>query len=692
VKDTKGIQRFTHGRKCPVCQGSDNDPRGQGNRCHGFISGEWVHCSREEHAGRATYHLQSQTWSHKATGSCPCGVEHAPSLELPKPKFNRGVIEHIYKYRDADGKVVHETVRYKNPKQFLQRRPLGGNKYAWDLTGIEPVLYNLPAILAADDGEPVWIVEGEKDADRLGTEDLLATTNPMGAGKWRDSYSDYLRNRSCFIIADNDPPDPAHGFPEGRGMHHAKQVASSLQGKAAAVRIVCLPVGKDASDFLDAGNTIDQLRGWADAAPLWKPANGFTLSKNGNGNGNGRIDYSSLTDEELGLTLARDVKPANVNWLWEYHLARGEMSLIAGEGGLGKSMFLLACAAAVSRGAHWPDQKGAAPLGHVVIVSAEDNADTTLRPRLEALGADLSRITFCKARLTVNQGDDHLVHPMSLQDHSYWKAVLGRHPDTCLLIVDPIPSYLGRGVNDRQNAEIRAVLEPFIEDVIRPLSVAFYANTHLNKSLDTQTPTQRITGSIAYANIPRNVHIIVRDPDRPDQRYFKQCKANNAPDDLPAIAFSVKKTQIQFATETIETAIPEFNGGLHQIDLSSLMNAGRQKRGPTPVKSSRFAEWLWDQLKGGEPVKVTELVNRARDKSLLLSATDKNPKPSITPLYNARDRIPELHRGWTVKEDIIEVGYGPMKKDRKTWQLIEDDGTEDEDESDDCMESEKPAY
>ena len=49
--------RFGRGKTCPVCGGSDNDRRGQATRCHGFISsdGDWVHCLREEHAGKAQF-------------------------------------------------------------------------------------------------------------------------------------------------------------------------------------------------------------------------------------------------------------------------------------------------------------------------------------------------------------------------------------------------------------------------------------------------------------------------------------------------------------------------------------------------------------------------------------------------------------------------------------------------------------
>ena len=78
--------RFTRGHTCAVCGGSDNDPRGQGQRCMGFRAGEWIHCSREEYAGRAKFHEGSQTYSHKAKGACPCGEEHA-RCSRPSPSF-----------------------------------------------------------------------------------------------------------------------------------------------------------------------------------------------------------------------------------------------------------------------------------------------------------------------------------------------------------------------------------------------------------------------------------------------------------------------------------------------------------------------------------------------------------------------------------------------------------------------------
>jgi putative DNA primase/helicase len=130
-----------------------------------------------------------------------------------------------YDYLSADGKLVHQTLRYE-PKRFLQRRPAApgmraGNKIAksdregkwwlWTLHGIEPVLYHLPQIVGGNPEAPVYLCEGEKDADALATAwNVLTTTAPMGAGKWRPSYTETLRDRDVIIWPDRDPAGEKH--------------------------------------------------------------------------------------------------------------------------------------------------------------------------------------------------------------------------------------------------------------------------------------------------------------------------------------------------------------------------------------------------------------------------------------------------------------------------------------------------
>ena len=245
------ITRFTHGTKCPVCGGCEEDERGNGKRCWGFISGEWVHCTRVDFANNCDYHEESETYSHRLKGKCRCGVRHDGSIEVD----TKNTVERIYQYRDEACKIVHETIRYRKPdgdKTFKQRRPDGAGGHIWSLKGTSLVLYNLPGIMAAKKEEIVWIVEGEKDADNLISRKRVATCNAMGAGKWQDRYSDCLKDRHCRIIPDNDD----------KGRRHAWQVAQSLQGKAASVKIVelpGLPEKGDVSDWIASGGTGKQL-------------------------------------------------------------------------------------------------------------------------------------------------------------------------------------------------------------------------------------------------------------------------------------------------------------------------------------------------------------------------------------------------------------------------------------------------
>jgi len=158
-------------------------------------------------------------------------------------------IEKVYDYVDKDGKLLHQTIRYKG-KGFSQRRPdpYRPGQWIYSLKDIEPVIYNLPAVLEAVLGEkPICICEGEKDCDVLIAKNLVATTCPMGAGKWRPHYSEWLIGAYVIIIPDNDIP----------GKNHAQAVAKSLHGKVKSIKICDLakelpnlPDKDDLTDFL----------------------------------------------------------------------------------------------------------------------------------------------------------------------------------------------------------------------------------------------------------------------------------------------------------------------------------------------------------------------------------------------------------------------------------------------------------
>lgn len=172
-----------------------------------------------------------------------------PARPAVRPVATARKVIATYQYRDADGTVVHETLRYQ-PKDFRQRAILADGSYEWSLADVKTVLYRLPELLASDG--PVWIVEGEKDADALAALGATVTTVPMGAGKWRAHYADWLRGRDVRIVPDNDDA----------GRAGARTIATALAGIASSVVVVSLPVtgkGADVSDYLAGGATLADL-------------------------------------------------------------------------------------------------------------------------------------------------------------------------------------------------------------------------------------------------------------------------------------------------------------------------------------------------------------------------------------------------------------------------------------------------
>ncbi len=156
-----------------------------------------------------------------------------------------------YDYQDEQGTLLYQSVRF-NPKEFRQRRPDGNGSWIWNLDGVRRVPYRLAELVKADRKQLVFVVEGEKDCDNLSKLGLVATTNPGGAGKWKSAYNVSLRGRHVVVLPDNDDP----------GRKHAKQVAASLKGVAAGIKVVelpGLPEKGDVSDWLDAGGTRDKL-------------------------------------------------------------------------------------------------------------------------------------------------------------------------------------------------------------------------------------------------------------------------------------------------------------------------------------------------------------------------------------------------------------------------------------------------
>ena len=165
-----------------------------------------------------------------------------------------------YEYRDEHGELLYvaekrerfdngrreKTMRYRRPDPEHPGRWLWSHGDRW-------VLYRLPEVLAAvEQDREVWIVEGEKDVNSLAALDLVATTNPGGAGKWEEEYSELLRGSVAFIITDNDEKGANHGTVVSKAIApHVREVK--------LIRLPGLPPKGDLWDWIEPGGTRERL-------------------------------------------------------------------------------------------------------------------------------------------------------------------------------------------------------------------------------------------------------------------------------------------------------------------------------------------------------------------------------------------------------------------------------------------------
>ena len=203
--------------------------------------------------------------------------KHVPEWDL----WDDGQQVDAYVYTDAEGTEQFEVVRFEpkpdHPahgldKEFLQRRhapehpKANRDGYVWGRGDISPELYRLPEVrAAAEAGRVIFIVEGEKDVETLREAGLTATTCAQGTGEWKDRYATDLEGAHVIVIPDNDTS----------GAGHATDVAASLHGKAASVRLLGPMPGVehkgDVTDWMNAGGSAEELRTLASKTSEWDP-------------------------------------------------------------------------------------------------------------------------------------------------------------------------------------------------------------------------------------------------------------------------------------------------------------------------------------------------------------------------------------------------------------------------------------
>lgn len=387
--------------------------------------------------------------------ACRDYVREAAGLPAWKPGRAERPADPQFVYRDEHGDPYLRVTKVHRPggKSFYQH---SWNGSAW-VKGAQQVRipYRLPEVIAAD---TVYIVEGEKDADRLAGLGLVATSAPEGAGKWRPELNHWFTGKNVIILADNDEP----------GRKHADQVHAALKGTAASVRSVhfpMLPEKGDVSDYLDLGHGKDDLLAYVDGI---EPA------------------QDRLTSFNARDLMQMEFEP--VRYVVPGYIAEG-CTILAGAPKLGKSWLVLQAAVAVARGGTCLG--GQCEQGDVLYLALEDN------PRR------------LKERLIMQNRFDGLLRrgmPECLQFETEWPQAdrggiakieewLKAHPNAKLVIIDVLKMFRAARKGNKNAYDLD------YED-IRPLTrlagiykVAIVVVHHTNKGAHTADPFDRVSGT-----------------------------------------------------------------------------------------------------------------------------------------------------------------------------------------------------
>jgi putative DNA primase/helicase len=304
-----------------------------------------------------------------------------------------------------------------------------------------------------------------------------------------------------------------------------------------------------------------------------------------------------VIEKEFGLTKtetntdcleflnANDIEPVPIEWLWEERIAKGKLTLIAGDPGLGKSQVTVDLASIVSSGGVFPCGS-ICKEGVVLFFTAEDDFADTIVPRLHACNANLEKINLFNI---VKKDGKEKGFDLGTDIELLEKALKNIN-DVALIVIDPITAYLG-DTDSHVNAEVRALLSK-LQKIAQSSKVAVVAVTHLNKTTTTSA-INKITGSTAFVAASRAAYMVIKDEEDEDRRLFLTVK-NNLGTDKGGFAYKLKKeTFTSKSGRTIETSRVNWETGSISLSLADILK--QQGKGGGRKNTT---EWLKDFLQG----------------------------------------------------------------------------------------------
>jgi DNA polymerase len=503
----------------------------------------------------------------------------------------------MFDFMLPDYTLLYQQNRYELPqgststkflprKRFLPHRKVDGKEILG--AGDRLVIYNWPAIMRANPGSDILVPEGESNAKILIDNGLLATT--VLSHKWTPECVAALTGHHLYILADHDKD----------GEKLAAAALKKLAPIAASARIISavhlwkhLPGSKVPKLHDDVKDWIELERG--DPAKLLDicreiPAAGAAI---------------------LESVCAADVVIEDYDWIWPGRFALKKIGLITGLPDEGKGVLLSDIIAHVTRSTAWPCGEGQAPLGNVILLTAEDDISDTVIPRLMAAGADLARVTIIKMICETN-GERMFSLVTDLPVLRKKVAEIG---GVTMIVIDPIAAYLGLGQVDSFRAtDVRAILGP-LKECAEAQRLFILGIMHFNKKMDVTNLLLRVSDSLAYTAAARHVYGIVNDEDN-DRKLFVKGKNNLAPREQKTLAFGFDTREVGIDRRTgnpIHRPFIMWHPDPVDITATEALRAVAEMKSPSARDNAKH---FIEVLLGGGPANSTDVKEAAKENGI----------------------------------------------------------------------------
>ncbi len=305
-------------------------------------------------------------------------------------------------------------------------------------------------------------------------------------------------------------------------------------------------------------------------------------------------------DSAIIYRKASDIQAKPINWLWKNKFARGKVSMLAGDPGLGKSQVTTSMAAIVTNGAAFPLCETTCAQSQVILLSAEDEASDTIVPRLKAVGAILERVFIIDAVIDhIDAEGNQIPKQFNLgKDLNRLDKLLTYINNVALIVIDPITAYLG-DTDSHKTSDVRALLAP-LSKLAEKHNVAIVCVSHLNKARSNDA-LSRVTGSLAFVAASRAAFVVVKDKDDPTKRLFLPMK-NNIGNDQTGLSFTIESAVV---ASNIETSRIIWSQEPVSITANDAMSQPIEQEDRSDLKEAK--DFLHDLLvEGAKPVKDIE--------------------------------------------------------------------------------------